>query len=144
MIDFDKVMINSNSKPWTRANSKMYASELQLCPRRMYYYRKYPEIFETKTLGIFAVGNLFHEYVAKRLTKENPQFKFIAEEERHDLKFENGILVGRVDNIIEVDSKIIPVEVKTTGNFVYKPKIPHSLQIISYIEMMIAELGYLL
>jgi len=132
----------------TREVGRYYASELGMCPRKLYFSYKMPKQIDLDTIRIFEVGNIFHEFIAKVFA--NSKSVRLLENERSVTlisKESSAIVTGRIDDLIVLESgeKVI-VDVKTIKSFDYltEPKHEHKLQVMMYLKSLGIKKGGLL
>ncbi len=117
-----------------------YPSRLPYCLRQQYYEWTLGYPYPENTLRIFEVGNIFHSWLEKTLSKNNSGIKLLYSEKpisiyvaEHDF-----FINGRIDDIIKVekDEQTYLIEVKTYKNllFLKEPKREHLLQLNFYLK----------
>ena len=109
-------------------DNEFYASSAGMCPRVMYFDKKYGRKEPgMKVQKIFVLGNLVHDFVQEKLFKA-------GESESPAILAMNGIVVrGRLDHL---DDEFI-WELKSIANIKYvqyKPKIENVYQIMIYLK----------
>jgi CRISPR/Cas system-associated exonuclease Cas4 (RecB family) len=121
-----------------REIGRYYASELGMCARKLFFLYKFPKELDSETRRIFAVGDLFHDFIYKVL-KDSKKIDLLENERSITLVTESGIsIAGRIDNLIyleDTNEKII-IDVKTTKSLEYitSPKKEHKMQVMVYLK----------
>lgn len=115
-----------------------YPSELGFCIRRNFYLYKNPKPIDVETKRVFAIGNIFHEFIANAL--KNKGFKLHEVERSFSIVDSDNDLVvsGRLDHLIVVDNETEPfiLEVKTTKSIrsLREAKYEHVMQVMPYMR----------
>jgi len=140
MIDFDKMVdshIAREHKP--KQIGRYYPSEVGSCLRKVWYSYKYPQEIDADLRKIFEAGNIIHGFVVEVLKSEkNKEVQLLESEIPFQMKVEDFIISGRVDDLVLVkaDGRSMLVEVKSTKDisFVKKPQTNHVTQLMFYME----------
>ena len=114
-------------------------SSCAYCSRRIYYKKTCPEKaipLDKKTKGIFAIGNIFHDYIQTILPREY----LVSYEKSVERKFDEIELVGHYDLLVD-EGGLKVVDIKTSGarGFHYKIKgasIYHVVQANAYAYLL--------
>jgi CRISPR-associated exonuclease Cas4 len=153
-INMDQEMIDNLIDSYIKRPEKerkvgtYYPSEIGYCIRRVYLQYKFPKEIDKSVLRIFAVGNIFHEFIAKVLSSAG--FETHLNERSVCLidSFDKFILSGRLDDFVVAvkNGKSYVIDVKST-NSISKTKEPsefHKIQIAPYIKAIGADGGFIL
>jgi CRISPR/Cas system-associated exonuclease Cas4 (RecB family) len=140
MINFDEMIDNylfREFKPKTIG--RYYPSEIGSCLRKMWYSYKVPREVEPEVKRIFEVGNIVHGFVVDVLRSEkNPHVELLKSEEPFQMKVDDFIVSGRIDDIILVkqNSEKILVEAKSTKSveYVREPSPAYVTQLQLYMH----------
>jgi len=140
MIDFDQMIDNylfRESKPKTVG--RYYPSEIGSCLRKMWYTYKVPKEIEPQLKRIFEAGNIVHGFVVDVLKSEkNPHVELLKTEEPFQMKVDDFIISGRIDDIIllKQNGETILVEAKSakTVEYTREPSPAYLMQLQLYMH----------
>ncbi|MEM1534908.1 MAG: Dna2/Cas4 domain-containing protein [Candidatus Pacearchaeota archaeon] len=140
VIDFNQLIDNFLARePRQRVIGRYYPSDIGNCLRKVWFSYKTPKQIDPKVKRIFEAGNMVHEFITKVIKDErNKKIELIANELPIEIKTNQFIIAGRVDNIIlirlpELNKKFL-VEVKSTKQLpnLHKPEHEDQLQLYMY------------
>ncbi|MBU4502816.1 MAG: Dna2/Cas4 domain-containing protein [Nanoarchaeota archaeon] len=140
MIDFNELITNYVKREIKeKTPGRYYPSEAGNCIRKVYYSYKQPKEVGMELLKIFEAGNILHEFIVNVLESEkNPDIELIEKESPFQLKVDDMIISGRVDDIVilKINNKIYLVEVKSTKSLQYtrEPSEMHLTQLQIYMH----------
>jgi len=140
MINFDEMIDNylfRESKPKTIG--RYYPSEIGSCLRKMWFSYKMPREVEPQLKRIFEAGNIVHGFVVDVLKSEkNPHIQLLKTEEPFQMKVDDFIVSGRIDDIILIkqNSETILVEAKSAKSLEYtrEPSPGYVMQLQLYMH----------
>lgn len=92
-----------------------------------------PKDFTDQTLMIFEIGNMYHDYVQKKIFPDDVQ-EYPVQIELDDCK-----IVGRVDLIVNGNV----IDLKTISRLPEEPKIEHIYQLNVYLEALNKPYGFI-
>ncbi|MEM2932845.1 MAG: Dna2/Cas4 domain-containing protein [Candidatus Pacearchaeota archaeon] len=144
MIDFDKLIDNHLAKEFRpKIIGRYYPSEIANCLRKTWFSYKIPKPLDTKVIKIFQIGNMLHEFVTNVLKNEkNKEIEFVKSEIPIEVKIDDFIIAGRVDNLVLVklneinQVRYVLVEVKSTKVLPEKHKKEHEAQLQFYMQVL--------
>jgi CRISPR/Cas system-associated exonuclease Cas4 (RecB family) len=150
MIDFEEMIDNylfREFKPKTIG--RYYPSEIGSCLRKMWYSYKVPKEVEPKLKRIFEVGNIVHGFVVDVLKSEkNPHVELLKTEEPFQMKVDDFVISGRIDDIIELkqNGETILVEAKSakSTDYVREPSPTYLMQLQLYMHQTKIHKGIIL
>ena len=132
-----------------RVPGRFYASEMGMCPRKLYFIHINPKKIDDRLRRIFAVGNIYHDWIEK-MFKETEGVKLLHSERSVTLisPVSEVIIAGRLDDyiLIERTGETVLIEVKSIKSFAYlkEPKKEHVVQINLYMKALGLKQGCLL
>ena len=140
MINFDEMIDNYLFREFRpKTVGRYYPSEIGSCLRKMWYSYKVPREVEPEVKRIFEVGNIVHGFVVDVLKSEkNPHVELLKSEEPFQMKVDDFIVSGRIDDIILVkqNNEKILVEAKSTKSveYVREPSPAYVMQLQLYMH----------
>jgi len=126
-------------EPKAREIGRYYASELGMCPRKLFFQYTEPYEIDSETIRIFEVGHVLHDWVEKvfnglegiKLLENERSVTLISDKTE-------AVIAGRIDDLIyvEKDKEKIIIDVKTTKSLHYLagPKKEHKMQVMVYLK----------
>ena len=140
MIDFNELISNYVKRELKeKTPGRYYPSEAGNCIRKVYYSYKIPKEVDLEVLKIFEAGNILHEFIVDVLESEkNPHIELLEKESPFQLKVDDMVISGRVDDIVilKINNKVYLVEVKSTKSLQYtrEPSEMHLTQLQIYMH----------
>jgi CRISPR-associated exonuclease Cas4 len=138
MVDFNKLIDSHLSRDiCLKRIGRYYPSEIGNCLRKVWYSYNSPKKTDTALLRIFEAGNILHEFVADVIKSEkNPEIELLQTEMPIQLKLDNFLISGRIDNLIlvKIENKKVLVEVKSCKFLPKELRKEHKSQLQLYME----------
>ncbi|MEM2174408.1 MAG: Dna2/Cas4 domain-containing protein [Candidatus Micrarchaeia archaeon] len=146
-IDFNKMIDNYLKREIKiKEIGKYRPSEIVNCMRKIWFTYKIPKPIAKEAIRIFEAGNMLHEFITKVIKSErNPEVELLKSEVPIEIKQNNFLISGRIDDLIlvKIMDKEALVEVKSCKEVPIAPKLIHLQQLQLYMYATRIYDGYL-